>query len=98
MNKSNEKEETKNSVYTPKTVQEALENLPHNYVVKTQEIFSEKRDRGVEISFSDRYIKKVKLGEAFNQEVMEALVKVGEENLSILRRFGFTKKKTTPTK
>lgn len=89
MNKDKETEEKKNSVLTPEIVKEALDNLPTNYVVQTQELLAEWKSEGkISKTFHDRYIIKVKQEEAFNKIIKNALVKVGISNLETLRLFG----------
>lgn len=98
MHKYSDNMENKNNGVTPTCVDEALDNLPHNYVKQALLLLEKWKDNGViEKSFSRRYIIKVKKGEedAFNADIMSALVQVGKENKAVKEKFGITKK-TSP--
>jgi hypothetical protein len=87
--------ENKNNGVTPSDINDALENLPHNYVKQTLIVLEKWKDSGViEKSFSKRYIIKVKKADeaAFNEDIMNALVEVGNKNKEVKERFGLTKK------
>lgn len=100
VNKSTTNGEIKNNGFTPKDVKDALDNLPYNYVVKTQEILEEKVNTGrLPKNFSKQYIISVKNGDADNLDILEAIVQVGLNHIESLRVYeGRKKKKTTPTK
>ena len=98
MNKDNIITPKKNNVYTPELVEEALAHLPFNYVLLAFEILKQWKDQGlIKKSFSKRYIIKVANAEqdAFNEDILNALVKVGLENLQVKKRFGRLTKKTS---
>lgn len=98
LNKSTTNEGIKNSVFTPKDVKKALDNLPYNYILKVQALLQEKVDAGkVEKNYSKQWIIDVKKGNAFNEDIMEALIKIGLENFENKKRFGFKKRKTPST-
>ncbi len=98
VNKSTTKEEIKNSVFTPKDVEEAFASLPHNYIVKTQELLQEKVDKElIPKNFSKQYIIKARNREIFQEDILNALVQVGLDNKKSMESFGFEKKKTTST-
>jgi hypothetical protein len=98
INKDNISGEEKNSVFTPKAVNEALASLPTNYVLKTKEIldkwFNQEQTKQ---TYSKVYISRVKNGGVFNEEIMKALVEVGQAHKETLKQFGLKKKKTSQT-
>lgn len=97
-NKSTIKGNTKNSVFTPKQVKLAFENLPYNYVMPVQDLLQAKVDSGeIKKNYSGEWIKKVKKGEYFNEDIVDALVKVGLENHEKRKVLGLIKKKTPST-
>lgn len=99
MNKDSNLTDVKNKVFTPKEVQQALEYLPHNYVLLAFNKLKAWKEGGkIEKSFSKRYIIKVFKQEsnAFNKDILDALVEVGNENFKTLNHFGrITKKAST---
>lgn len=98
MNKDNTKEEIKNSAYTPKEVSVGLANLPYNYAVKALVILQRKVDSGrIKKTYSKRYVQEVKLGKAFNEDILSVLVEVGLDAYNTRRKFGFKTKKTPST-
>lgn len=100
MNKDNIIIEEKNSVITPEAVQEALESLPHNYVVKAIAVLKKWKEEGtIDKSYSSRYVIKVRKGEegAFNEDIMKALIEVGTENKTIQEKYGRPTKKASPS-
>lgn len=100
MNKDNIIPLEKNNGITPEAISEALESLPQNYIVQTLEVLEKWKDSGViKKSYTKRYISKVKLGEddAFNEDIMNALVVVGLKNKTIQEKFGRTTKKASPS-
>lgn len=100
MNKGNDIIEEKNSVLTPEATQEALENLPHNYVVKAMALLEKwKKEGTIDKTFSSRYVIKVRKAdeEAFNADIMKALVEVGIENKTIQDQYGRGNKKASPS-
>lgn len=87
-------------VLTPETIEEALNNLPFNYIKQVIEVLTEQKKAGkIEKVYSVRYITMVKNGEAdaFNEEVMNAIVQVGMANVEKRKRFGSKTKKTSQT-
>lgn len=98
INKGSISFEEKNSAFTPKAVNEALASLPTNFVVKAKTIldgwFEEKL---IKKTYSKVYISRVKNGSSFNEEIMNALVLVGQNHKETLNRFGVKKKKTSQT-
>lgn len=97
-NKDNNIIEEKNSAITPESVNEALKFLPHNFVIQTQRILDNWKDKGIiEKTYTKRYISKVKLGEdgAFNEDILTALVQVGMKNKETKKKFGRVTKKTS---
>lgn len=100
MHKYSNLEETENRVITPETVEEALNNLPFNYIKQVIALLTEQKKEGkIEKVYSIRYITKVKKGEdgAFNEDVMNAIVAVGIANLEKRKKFGSRNKKTSQT-
>jgi hypothetical protein len=90
----------KNSVYTPEAVNEALESLPTNYVIKVKAILDDWFDnKTIDKTYSKVYISRVKNRdkEAFNEDIMKALVKVGLEHKITLNQFGRKPKKNLST-
>jgi hypothetical protein len=85
---------------TPESTEEALNNLPHNYIKLVIQLLTERKNAG-EISkvYSKSYVTKVKqeLDGAFNEDVMNAIVAVGLANIEKRKRFGIENKKTTKT-
>jgi hypothetical protein len=87
----------KNKVITQDTVKEALDNLPYNYVKQTSLILDKWKEHGmITKNYTDRYIIKVKKGEenAFNEDILNALVVVGLKNKETKEKFGSRLKKT----
>jgi hypothetical protein len=100
MNKDNIIIEEKNSVITPEATQEALECLPHNYVVKAIAVLEKWKEEGIiDKSYSSRYVIKVRKGDkgAFNEDIMKALIEVGTENKTIQEKYGRPTKKASPS-
>jgi hypothetical protein len=100
MNKDNIIIQEKNKVITPEHTQEALDSLPHNYVVQALAVLDKWKDAGiVDKSYSKRYVIKVKKGDegAFNEDIMKALVEVGTKNKEIQEKFGRITKKASPS-
>lgn len=100
MNKDNINIEEKNNVITPEHTQEALDSLPHNYVVQALAVLDKWKDSGViDKSYSSRYVIKVKKGDegAFNEDIMNALVEVGTKNKASKEKFGRITKKASPS-
>jgi len=100
MNKDSKMDELKNNGITPEAVQAALSALPTNYVVETLKVLDELKKAGkIDKIYSSRYIIKVRKGEggAFNEDILNALVAVGQKNLVIIERFGDRRKKTSQT-
>lgn len=100
MNKDNIIIEEKNSVVTPEATQEALESLPHNYVVKAIAVLEKWKSAGIiDQSYSQRYIIKVRKGEkdAFNKDIMNALIEVGTKNKAEKEQYGRITKKASPS-
>jgi len=100
MNKDNIIIQEKNNVITPEHTQEALDSLPHNYVVQALAVLEKWKDSGIiDKSYSSRYVIKVKKGEegAFNEDIMNALVAVGTKNKEVQEKFGRITKKTSPS-
>ena len=97
-NKNTEKGHTKNNVFTPKEMEDAMNNLPHNYIVLVQGKIAEKAEGTTAKSkFSKNYITDVRKGEAFNEVVLETIIEVGLENFEKKKRFPGMKKKTPST-
>lgn len=87
----------KNRAITQDTVKEALDNLPYNYVKQTSLILSKWKEHGmITKNYTDRYIIKVKKGEenAFNEDILNALVVVGLKNKETKEKFGSRIKRT----
>lgn len=98
LNKGNISFEEKNSAFTPKAVNEALASLPTNYVIKAKEILDKWfSDQLIKQTYSKVYISRVKNGGVFNEEIMRALVEVGQNHKKTLDQFGVKKKKTSQT-
>lgn len=100
INKDNISVEEKNSAFTLKAVNEALGSLPTNYVVQAKKILDEKFQSGkIEKTYSKVYISRVKNGDnkVFNEDIMLALVEVGNKHKETLEQFGRKKKKTSRT-
>ena len=98
INKGSISFEEKNSAFTPKAVNEALASLPTNFVVKTKKLLDEWFEKEeTKQTYSKVYISRVKNGSAFNEEIMRALVLVGQNHKEILNTYGVKKKKTSQT-
>lgn len=100
MNKDSNIPVEKNNGITPEAVSEALESLPQNYIVQTLQVLEKWKDSGIiKKSYTKRYISKVKLGEddAFNADIMNALVEVGTKHKAEKEKFGRTTKKASPS-
>lgn len=91
--------EEKNNAFTPEIIQEALGALPHNYLVLTKKLVGEKFLKG-EISkdYSKDWIMKVKKGDAHNEEVLLALVEIGQAALNSPFSFLQKGKKKAPAR
>lgn len=97
-NKSTTKEDTKSSVFTPKEVKDALDNLPYNYIVTAKNLLCQKiQEGGAQKTYSGTWIAKVRWGEKFNEEILTVLIEIGKTNLEKKKRFGFKTKKTSST-
>jgi hypothetical protein len=84
-------------VLTPEEVQEALENLPFNYVLLAKDLLKERFEAGlIPKAFEKRYITKVRKSEggAFNADVMDAVVEIGRRNLEKKRLYGVGEQKS----
>lgn len=100
INKCNTISEEKNNVITPEAINEALAQLPHNFVVLTLKVLEEWKLQGkIEKIYSKVYISRVKTGDkgAFNADIMNALVEVGAQNKKIQEKFGRITKKSSPS-
>lgn len=100
INKCNTISEEKNSAITPEAVNEALDSLPHNFVVLTLKVLDEWKEQGkIDKTYSKVYISRVKTGDkgAFNEDIMNALVEVGTKNKEIQKKFGRITKKASPS-
>ncbi|MEZ0182622.1 hypothetical protein AB9T89_10280 [Flavobacterium oncorhynchi] len=98
INKGSISFEEKNSAFTPKAVNEALASLPTNFVVKAKKLLDEWFEKEeTKQTYSKVYISRVKNGSAFNEEIMRALVLVGQSHKEILNTYGVKKKKTSQT-
>nr|WP_315245090.1 hypothetical protein [uncultured Flavobacterium sp.] len=98
INKDNISIEEKNSGITPKAVNEALANLPTNFVIKAKDILDKwYSDSITKQTYSKVYISRVKNGHAFNEDVMKSLVEVGQAHKLAFGQFGVKKKKTSQT-
>ena len=100
MNKDNIIPVEKNNGITPEAISEALDNLPRNYIVQTLKVLDKWKESGaIKKSYTKRYISKVKLGEddAFNEDIMHALVEVGQKKKAIQEKFGRITKKASPS-
>jgi uncharacterized protein YjgD (DUF1641 family) len=86
-------------VLTPEAIKEALNNLPFNYIKQVIELLTKQKEAGlIDKVYSIRYITMVKnQDDAFNEEVMNAIVQVGMANVEKLKRFGSKTKKTSQT-
>lgn len=99
MHKDSNINQTTNGEHTPEALEKAFQNLPSNYVVETQKILKKwKNECKIEKTYSDRYIQKVKSGEADNQDILAALTIVGENNMNHKKLFAFRNKKTPSAK
>src|SRR4051812_11656856 len=78
MNKDNNSLELKNRAITPDEALSALDSLPHDFVQQTK-IKLEGQGKRV---YSDSYISKVKNGDVFNEDIFDALVEVGNDNVA----------------
>lgn len=95
MHKDSNINQTTNGELTPDAIEKAFENLPSNYVVETQKVLKKLKSEGkIEKTYSDRYIQKVKSGESDNQDILLALLTVGENNMNNKKLFAFRNKKT----
>lgn len=98
VNKDTTFEQFKNSVITPKLIEEALNALPHNYVKQSialmeQEVTAERFPK----VYSKQYIIEVKKRDSFNQDVLDVLIYIGLKNIDIIKRYGAKKKKAPST-
>jgi len=99
-NKDNIIPEEKNKGITPYAISEALDSLPQNYIVQTLEVLEEWKGSGkIKRIYTKEYISKVKLAKdgAFNEDIMNALVEVGQKNKEIQEKFGRVTKKASPS-
>ena len=100
VNKNTTSQGTKNDVVTPNSTEEALANLPFNYIIKVLEELKslyQKGESSKEI-YTKSYIVRVRKGEAYNEDIMLALVNVGIKEIEKRKRFGrFIKKETSST-
>lgn len=88
-------------VLTPEDVKMALENLPSNYIKLVLAVLEEQKDAGeIKKIYTKSYVSKVRNSQdgAFNEEVMNAIVKVGLEHLRLRNLFGSKSKKNSKTK
>lgn len=91
--------DTINRELTQAEVKKALANLPSNYVIETQKLLKEwLEEEKIEKSYSDRYVQKVKAGEADNVHILLALVEVGTANGNTSKLFAFRNKKNSQAK
>lgn len=94
MNKSTQNNVIKNRAYPPKSIVKGLDNLPYNYVNKVLDVLSKKIEAGELFkTYTKRYVQKVKAGEAFNEDIIHALVEVGLENLKSQKKYQSIKNK-----
>lgn len=96
INKYNTIPEEKNKGITPEAVSEAMESLPHNFVVLTLKVLEEWKEQGkIDKTYSKVYISRVKTGDkgAFNEDIMHALLEVGIKNKKAQEKFGRITKK-----
>jgi len=98
INKDNISSEEKNSAITPKAVNEALANLPTNYVIKAKELLDEwfKQEKTKQ-TYSKVYISRVRNNHVFNEDVVKALVEVGQNHKKTFGKLGVKNKKTSQT-
>lgn len=83
--------------FTPNKIKIGLESLPYHYANETMILLDEKFKRGdVSRRYTKRYIQKVKLNEAFNEEVFNALVEIGLKNKKTRSRFEMKKSMMKP--
>jgi predicted Zn-dependent protease len=100
INKDSTIPEEKNNGITPDATIEALENLPYNYIKLTSALLEKWKDDGkIDQTYSEVYISRVKTASkgAFNEDIMNALVEVGEKHLASRKNFGRTTKKASPS-
>lgn len=98
INKDNTKTEKENSGITPEAVNEALNSLPSNYVKQALIVLEKWKDSGIITkTYSKVYISRVKTADkgAFNEDIMKALVVVGEKNKETQEKFGRVTKKAS---
>lgn len=98
VNKDTTFEQFKNSVITPKVIEEALDALPNNYVKQSQALMEEEVEaKRFPKVYSKQYIIEVRKRDSFNQDIMDILIFVGLKNIDIIRRYGAKKKKAPST-
>jgi predicted transposase YbfD/YdcC len=100
INKDNTILEEKNKGITPDATIEALVNLPYNYVKLASALLDKWKAEGkIDQTYSNVYISRVKTGDkgAFNEDIMNALVEVGQKNLASKKSFGRITKKASPS-
>jgi hypothetical protein len=88
----------KNRVFTPKESKTALNNLPTKYVAPVMEILDGWSKNGlISKTYSQNYIVNVRNGKnnAFNEDIMQALVLVGLNAIEKKKQFGRITKKTS---
>lgn len=80
----------KTRVFTPKEVEQAMQNLPAKYVGPVWEILKEWKEAGlVDTMYSRNHIVNIRNGKnnAFNEEIMQALVFVGLKRMEVKKQF-----------
>jgi hypothetical protein len=100
INKDNTLSEKENNGITPEAVNEALNSLPSNYVKQALIVLEKWKDSGIITkTYSKVYISRVKTADkgAFNEDIMKALVVVGEKNKETQEKFGRVTKKASPS-
>jgi len=97
-NKNTTNEDTKISVFTPKVVKAAFDSLPYHFAKPAQEILKKKFDAGtIEKVYSTAWIAKVRNGMVFNEDILNALVEVGQAEQERKRMLKTLQKEKTPS-
>lgn len=82
-----------NSVITPEVVHEGVSNLPRDYVKQTIELMEKSVDENIFPKvFSKQYIIDVRKNQAFNKDVLNAIVFIGLKNKLLMESYGRKKK------
>jgi len=96
-NKSNINNDTNKSVLTPKVIKNAFDNLPYHFAKPAQEILKQKHAAGeIQKVYSTAWIANVRNGKVFNEDILNALVEVGQAEQQKKNMLAVLQKEKTP--